>query len=204
MSRLRHLNRSILSVAAVAMFSSVVVADDQEQSVQKLIERGALEEAVQRAGAEGENAESTFLAAFALLKMNNNGAADERYEQLRERGDDSWKAIGEAGAKLLARDVEGAMEAASRAVSANDSNPYAHYQLAIVATRQNNYERAMEAFGKAVELKPDFAYAHYYLAQAAQRLRQTPHAVQHYTAFVRLAPDAPERPAVQSLLRTLR
>jgi tetratricopeptide (TPR) repeat protein len=186
------------------MFAFVAVAANQEQSVQKLIERGALEQAVERAGAEGGNPESTFLAAFALIKMNDNGAAGERYGQLRDQGDDSWKAIGEAGGKLLARDVEGAMDAANRAVAANEGNPYAHYQLGIVATRQNNYQRALEAFTRATELKSDFAYAHYYAADAAQRLKQTPKAVQHYTAFIRLAPDAPEKPAVQSLLRTLR
>lgn len=204
MPRRRHLNRSILSAALVAVFSSVVVAQDQEQSVQKLIERGALEEAVERAGAEEGNPEATFLAAFALAKMNNSGAAEERYNQLREQGNESWKAIGEAGAKLMARDLGAAMEAATRAVSADEGNPYAHYQLAIVATRQNDWNRALDEFTRSIELKPDFAYAHYYAGQAAQRVKQTPKALQHYTAFVRLAPDAPERPAVQSLLRTLR
>jgi tetratricopeptide (TPR) repeat protein len=192
-----------VSAAFVAVFSVVVGADDQENSVQKLIERGALDEAVARAGAEGGNPEATFLAAFALTKMNNNAGAEERYGQLREQGDESWKAIGEAGAKLLARDVDGAMEAANRAVAANGGNSYAHYQLGIVATRQNDWTRALEAFTRAIEVKPDFAYAHYYAGQAAQRVKQTSKAVEHYTAFVRLAPDAPERAAVQSLLRTL-
>jgi tetratricopeptide (TPR) repeat protein len=205
MSRLRHLNSSLASVAIVAMFASVVVAAGvQEQSVQKLLERGALDEAVQRAAAEGGNPEATFLAAQALMKMDNGGAANERYAQLRDQGDESWKAIGESGVKLLARDVDGAMEAATRAVSANAGNPFAHHQLGIAATRQNNWERALEAFTKTIELKGDFAYAHYYAGQAAQRLRQTPKAAHHFTAFLKLAPEAPERQAVQSILRILR
>jgi tetratricopeptide (TPR) repeat protein len=203
MPRLRHLRRSLLS-AAIAAGVATAAAADQENSVQKLLERGALEEAVQRAGEAGGNPEATYLAAFALTKMNDNGGAEERYRQLREQDNDSWKAIGEAGEKLLARDVDGAMEAASRAVSADEGNPYAHYQLGIVATRQNSWERALESFEKTTELKSDFAYAHYYAAQAAQRVKQTPKAVHHYTAFVRLAPDAPEKSAVQSLLRSLR
>jgi tetratricopeptide (TPR) repeat protein len=203
MLRLRHLNRSILCGAVVAVFVPGVVTAHQEQSVQKLIERGALEEAVQRAGGEG-NPESTYLAAYALLKMNNSGAADERYDQLREQGDDSWKAIGESGAKLMAGDAGGAMEAASRAVSANEGNPYAHFQLGIAATRQDNWERALAAFSRAIELKSDLAYAHYYAGQAAQRVKQTPKAAFHFTAFLKLAPEAPERQAVQSILRSLR
>lgn len=204
MPHLRHLHRSILSALGIALLSGVVVAADQENSVQKLIERGALDEAVARAGEEGGNPESTYLAAFALTKKNDSGGAEERYAQLSQQGDESWKAIGEAGARLLARDVDGAMDAATRAVAANDGNPYAHYQLAIVATRKDNWPRALAEFQKAIELKPDFAYAHYFAGQAAQRVRQTPKAVEHYTAFVRLAPDAPERTAVQSLLRSLR
>jgi tetratricopeptide (TPR) repeat protein len=185
------------------MLLAAVTANAQEVSVQKLLERGALSEAVERAGAEGGNPESTYLAAQALLKMNNNGAADQRYAQLRDGGDESWKAIGESGVKLLAGDQGGAMEAANRAVAANGDNPYAHYQLGIAATRQNNYQRALEAFTRATELKPDFAYAHYYAGQAAQRMKQTAKMAEHFTVFVRLAPDAPEKQAVQSILRSL-
>jgi tetratricopeptide (TPR) repeat protein len=202
MQRLRHLNRSGLSVMLAAAVATVTVAIAQEQSVQKLLERGALQEAAS-AGAEAGDPEAVFLAAFAALKMNDNDAARQRYDQLRGQGDESWKAIGEAASKLLDNDVGGAVESASRAIAANDGNPYAHFQLGIATSRDDNWARAFEAFTRATELKPDFAYAHYYAGQAAQRVEQTSKAVDHYTAFVRLAPDAPERSAVQSLLRSI-
>ena len=75
----------------------------QEDSVQKLMERGALDEAVQRAERDRGNPESTYLAAQALIKMNNDGGAGEQYSQLREMGDADWKAIGDSGAALLER-----------------------------------------------------------------------------------------------------
>jgi tetratricopeptide (TPR) repeat protein len=175
-----------------------------QDTVQKLFERGALQEAVDRAQSESDNPESTFLAAQAMSKMNNAGGAEERYNKLRESGDEAWKAIGEAGQKLLARDENGAMEAANRAVSANGDNPYAHYLLGIIAMRQNNNERALEAFQRALELKGDLAYAHYYAGQAAQRLKQTGKMSEHFTLFLRQAPDAPERQTVQSILRSLK
>ena len=53
-------------------------------------------------------------------------------------------------------------------------------------------------------MKPDLAYAHYYGALAAQRQRQLPKAAGHFDAFLRLAPDAPERQAVQAVMRTLK
>ena len=205
MMKFRHFNRSLVVVAAFAVFAADVAAQDQPaQSVQKLLERGALDEAVQRAEGERDNPESTFLAAQALSKMNNNARAAEEYSRLRESGDESWRAIGESGALLTSGDIDGAMNAANRAAAANGDNPYAHYQIGLVATRQNNQERALEAYSRALELKPDLAYAHYYAGSASQRLRQMARMSEHFEIFLKLAPEAPERTAVAALLRTMR
>ena len=204
MRAFRHMKRSILALAAAALVWPATAAADEQSSVQKLIERGALQEAVDRAASESDNSESTYLAAQALGKMDNNSAAEEQYGRLRDTGDGAWKAIGESGAELLAGDVDGAMDAANRAVEANGDNPYAHYQLGLVAAKQSNYKRATDAFTRATELKPDFAYAHFHAGQNAQRLKQTAKMVEHFQYFVRLAPDAPERQAVQAILRSLR
>jgi tetratricopeptide (TPR) repeat protein len=198
----RHVYRSFVVLAVFGVFAGEVAG--QELSVQKLLERGALEEAVQRAQSESGNSESTYLAAQAFAKMNNDEQAAQQYARLRETGDDSWKAIGESGALLTEGNLDGAMDAAQRAVSANDGNPYAHYQVGAVALRQNDFERAANEYGRAVELKPDFAYAHYYSGLAHQRLKQTAKMSEHFEAFMRLAPEAPERSAVAAILRTLR
>jgi len=205
MMKFRHFNRSLVVVAAFAVFAAEVAAQDPPtQSVQKLFERGALEEAVQRAESERGNPESTFLAAQAFSKMNNNERAVEEYSRLRETGDESWRAIGESGALLTNGDMDGAMNAANRAAAANGDNPYAHFQIGLVATRQNNQERALEAYSRALELKPDLAYAHYYAGSASQRLRQMARMSEHFEIFLKLAPEAPERTAVAALLRTMR
>jgi tetratricopeptide (TPR) repeat protein len=206
MSARRLLTGSVAGAACALLVVGVAVAapDDQDLSVQKLLERGSLEEALQRAERERDNPESTYLAAQAAAKMDNVARANDQYTHLREIGDDSWKAIGESGLKLLAGDMDGAMDAANRAVAANGDNAYAHFQLGIVASRQNNHERSLDAFARAIELKSDLAYAHYYAGLAAQRLRQTARMSQHFEAFMRLAPSAPERSAVAAILRTLR
>jgi tetratricopeptide (TPR) repeat protein len=202
MVHFRHLPVSFALVAAVLLFGSEVAA--QSASVQQLLERGALDEAVQQAQRDQGNPESTYLAAQAFAKMNNTDAAMSEYTRLRETGDDAWKAIGESGALLAEGNTSAAMEAAARAVAASGDNPYAHYQVGAVASRDNNFEKAAEAFGRTAELKPDFAYAHYYAALAHQRLKNIPKMSEHFEAFMRLAPDAPERNAVAAVLRTLR
>jgi tetratricopeptide (TPR) repeat protein len=199
----RLLTPGAVAFAAVLLLSPLPAAA-QGSSVQSLLERGALQEAVERASAEVDNPVSTYLAAQALIKMDNSGGAEERFNQLRETGDDCWKAIAESGAKLLAGDVRGAMDAANRAIEANGDNPFAHYQLGLVAAKQQNYARATDAFTRATELNPEFAYAHLYAGQAAQRLKQTAKMADHFRYFLKLAPEAPERQSVQAILRSLR
>ncbi len=70
--------------------------------------------------------------------------------------------------------------------------------------KASDWGTAIAALTRAIELKPDFAYAHYYAALANQRARQLPKAAEHFDAFLRLAPDAPERQAVQAIMRTLK
>ncbi|MGQ0735462.1 MAG: hypothetical protein ACT4QD_17635 [Acidobacteriota bacterium] len=175
-----------------------------QDTVQGLFERGALREAVARAGTERDNVESTYFAAHAYAQMDNVDGARDQYTHLRDTGDASWKAIGESGLAYIGGNLAAAMQAATRAVAANGENAYAHYQVGVVSARQNDFKRAAEAFSRSATLKPDFAYAHYYAGLANQRLRQVPQMSEHFEAFLRLAPDAPERGAIMAILRTLR
>ena len=201
----RLLMRS-LAAGAVALAAVAWATDTrgQEPSVQSLFERGALNEAVQRAEADRGNPESTFLAAQALAKMDNADRARAEYARLREGTGDDWKAIGESGDALIGGDLDGAGAAATRAVEANGSNPYAHYQSGVVANRQNRFQDAASAFERATDLKPDLAYAHYYAGIALQRIKQMAKMSEHLERFLQLAPEAPERGTVAAILRTLR
>jgi len=213
----RHLRVPVLApvfaiaVTGLAMSTSLTAAratssapSIQEASVQKLLERGSLDEAVQKAAGERDNPESTYLAAQAFSKMHSPDRAGAQYSLLRENGDEAWRNIGESGALLVEGNAGAAQTAADRAVAASGDNPYAFYQLGAVASRQNNFQKAAETFGRAAELKPDFAYAHYYAGLAHQRIRNTAQMSAHLEAFLRLAPDAPERSGVAAMLRTLR
>jgi tetratricopeptide (TPR) repeat protein len=203
MPTMRHLRRAVTSAAALAVLIAAP-ARAQEASVQALLERGALNEAVQRADADRGNPESTYLAAQALAKMDNNDGARGKYASLREGNAADWKAIGESGDALVAGDLDAARAAATRAVEANGDNPYAHYQAGLVANRQNRFQEAASSFRRATEIKPDLAYAHYYAGIASQRIKQMGQMSEHLERFLQLAPEAPERGTVTAILRTLR
>lgn len=193
---------SILAfTAALALYGSTVAAG-QKPEVQRLFQSGSYEQAAEAAGS-GDPA-STYLAAQSLLKLNRNDAAVAEFTRLRASESSAWRLIGESGEALLANDAGRAVDLARRASEDDGGNPFAQYQLGLAASKANDWGTAVAALTRAVELKPDFAYAHYYAALASQRQRQLSKAAQHFDAFLRLAPDAPERSAVQAIMRTLK
>jgi tetratricopeptide (TPR) repeat protein len=199
-------NRSLVRFAVAFAMSNLLVsatwADEEQQSkVQRLLQSGAYEEAVE-AAQDGDPA-STYLAAQALMRMEQADRANAEFGKLAGSGG-AWKAIAESGQALLGNDAGRAVEAARQAVAADGENPFAHYQLGLAASKAADYATGAAEMSRAAQLKPDFAYAHYYAGLASQRRRQLQQAAQHFEAFVRLAPDAPERQAVSQILRTLK
>jgi len=200
-------NRSIVAVlTALAVWnlpgSSVIVSAEQKPEVQRLFQAGDYEQAVE-ASRDGDPA-SSYLAAQALLRMDRTADAVAEFTRLRATDQPVWKLVAESGEALAANDAGRAIELARNATEADGGNAFAFYQLGLAASKAGDWGTATSALNRSVELKPDFAYAHYYAALASQRQRQLPKAAQHFEAFLRLAPDAPERQAVQAIMRTLK
>ena len=80
----------------------------------------------------------------------------------------------------------------------------ARYQLGLVEAARNNHQQAAEAFAKATELDPQMAYAHYEAGMAFYKAKRVDRMAVYFEHFLKLAPNAPERPAVQSIMRTVR
>jgi len=177
-----------------------VSAAEQKPEVQRLFQSGSYEEVVE--AARDADPASTYLAAQALLRMDRSAAPE--FARLSASDQPSWRLVGESGEALSANDAGRAIDLARRATEADGDNAFAFYQLGLSASKASDWGTATGAFRHAVELKPDFAYAHYYAALASQRQRQLPKAAQHFEAFLRLAPEAPERQAVQAIMRTLK
>lgn len=174
----------------------------QKPEVQRLYQSGSYEQAVN--AAKDADPASTFIAALALLKMEQSDRAIAEMTRLRASDQPAWRLIGESGEALIANDAGRAVDLARRAAEADAGNPFAQYQLGLAASKASDWGTAVAGFTKTIELKPDFAYAHYYAALAYQRQRQLPKTADHFDAFLRLAPDAPERGAVLAILRTIK
>jgi len=55
-----------------------------------------------------------------------------------------------------------------------------------------------------VQLDPTFAAAYYYAGLASSRVKRIDLMANNFGLFIKLAPNAPERPEVESILRTVR
>jgi len=157
----------------------------------------------------------TFLAAQILMKQGQNDRAKDEFGKLASMDDPVLRLVGESSKAALEDDrdksLELAMKAVDQAKSAEGDEAakkarefYAQYQLGLVKAKKEDWAGAAEAFNRAGELNPTFAYAHYYAGLAYSRIKRPDQVSKHLEMFLKLAPKAPERSAVQSILRSIR
>ena len=80
----------------------------------------------------------------------------------------------------------------------------AQYQLGMVLDARGDNPGAAEAFARATEANPQMAYAHYYAGMNFYEAKRVDRMAVYFENFLKLAPNAPERPAVESIMRTIR
>ena len=80
----------------------------------------------------------------------------------------------------------------------------AQFQLGLVLAKRQDWGGAAEALDRAAELSPAFAYAHYYGGLMHYRAGRPDRMAIHFESFLKLAPEAPERPEVVQIMRTVR
>jgi len=175
-----------------------------QDSPQKLFESGKYQEAIDNVkGRSDAPREEIYLRALAHRKLNQNDDAKEGFGA-RERTDGHWKDIGKSGIALIDGNQDEAAEAAKKAVEADGNSAQARFQLGLVESARNNQQQAADAFAKAAELDPQMAYAHYEAGMAFYKAKKVDRMAVYFENFLKIAPNAPERPAVQSIMRTVR
>ena len=196
------------SIAGAALLGLLGTPVGAQESAQKLFEKGAYADAVQRVATErqaGNNEPvSTYLAAQAQQKLDHDNEAREEYAKLSNSDNEAWHAVGQAAIALLDNKLDEAASEARHAVEVNPELGFAHFQLGLVLSRRNEFAAAAHALDRAAELMPDFAYAYYHAGVAYQRAKQFNPMAERFQTFLKLAPEAPERRTVQLALNALR
>jgi tetratricopeptide (TPR) repeat protein len=186
-----------------------VLAGAQDVSrVKTLFEAGRYDDVAQSASAQRERNPAAFATAFlaaqSYLKMNRPDSAQAELSWIEEQGDEVWSPIAQSGRALAGGNAGEAVRKASEAVERGPDNFYAHYQLGLAYSQAGDLDKAAAAFERAAQIDPSCAYAHYYAGLAYNKLRRVDLMAAHFEAFLNQAPSAPERPAVESIMRTIR
>jgi tetratricopeptide (TPR) repeat protein len=196
--------KHLLAVLAVLAFAPARTWAQDTNDLQRLFEAGQYQRVVESTAPEAPPA-ALYVAAQSHQKLGAAEQAADVYRQLAERPEgDPWRLIGLSAQSLLQNDAEGAVRAAEQAANESGDLPEAHYQLGLAQAKRQDWRAAAAAFDRAVDLDPAMAYAHYYGGLMHYRANRPDRMANHFEQFLKLAPDAPERPEVLQIMRTLR
>jgi tetratricopeptide (TPR) repeat protein len=213
----------IVPMFAVALAVAPAAPQDapQEPTVQQLFEAGQYQPLLDRVSQEeAPSPADLYLAGLSARKLpappeNEPDQPDTREEQARtwfgklgSEGEDAeqdpWTFVRRSALAVGEHNADEAVAAARQAVDLAPDNVYAQFQLGLAYGEAKDMTNAAKAFDHAIAADPKFAYAYYYAGNAYYRIKRTDKMVNLFEKFVKLAPDAPERPAIVALLRTVR
>jgi tetratricopeptide (TPR) repeat protein len=195
--------KNMILAAVLALVPAAVFAQDVAQ-LQRLFEAGRYQQVVDAAAPDAEPA-VTYTAAQSLQKLGATDQAREAYGRLSSLPEgDAWHWIGLSAEALLDGNNDAALDAARRAADTAPDSAEARFQLGLVQARRQDWGDAAEAFDRAAELNPSNAYAHYYGGLMHYRANRTDRMAIHFEQFLKLAPEAPERPEVLQIMKTIR
>lgn len=185
------------------LLPAVALAQDEAQ-VRKMYEAGRYQQVVE-SSSEAASPAVIYTAAQSHQRLGANDQAREAYGQLVARAEsDPWHFIGASAQQLLDGQVDAAIESARQGVALAGSLAEAHHQLGVALARREDWDAAAEAFDRAADLNPAMAYAHYYAGLTHYRAGRPDLMAIAFERFLKLAPEAPERPEVLQIMRTVR
>ncbi len=194
-----------VSTLALTCFSFAAPAFAQDPAeVQRLFESGRFQQ-VTDASSPGAAPQVRYLAGQSFQKQNATSQAAEAFQSLAAMPeDDAWHFVGRSAELLLQNQMDEALVNAQRAVELNGGLTEAQYQLGLVYSKRSEWAQAAAAFDRAADINPGFAYAHYYGGIAHYRAGRPDRMATHFEQFLNAAPEAPERPEVMGLMRSVR
>ena len=194
-----------MSLAVMLVLAPLTAWAQGALDVQQLFEAGRYDEIIARAEADDAPSHVLYVGAQSAQKRGATEQALAFYGRLASRPHgDVWQAIGESGQHLLEGRMEAALQAARQAVAVTHAPAEAYYQLGLVLAKQGSSEAAADAFERALAMQPRLAYAHYYAGLMQYRAGRPDKMANHFETFLKLAPEAPERPEVVQIMRTVR
>lgn len=193
----------LVALLLTGLNASATFAQDAS-SVRRAFEAGQYQQVIEAAHPDADPG-VVFAAGQSQQKLGAIDQAREAYRRLGERPEeDPWHFIGLSASQLLDNDTDGALASAQRAVEIADGLADAHYQRGLVLAKREDWRGAAEAFDRVSQIDPMHAYSYYYAGLTHYRASRPDLMAVRFERFLKLAPDAPERPEVLQIMRTIR
>jgi tetratricopeptide (TPR) repeat protein len=194
--------RQRFTLVIVTMLSIAAARASAQDNPRQLFEAGKYQAAIDKSAGDSSPA-AQYLDGLSHLKLNQPDAAKESFRRL-EGADPAWQSVGRSAVALIDNNRDAALAAAKAAISSNAKLAEAQYQLGLVLDAMGDHAGAADAFANAAASNPQMAYAHYYAAMNFYEAKRIDRMALYFENFLKLAPNAPERPAVESIMRTVR
>jgi tetratricopeptide (TPR) repeat protein len=192
----------ILATALATLLPTLALAQDPGQ-IQRLFEAGKYQQVVDATSPDSPP-DVLYTTAQSQQRMGANDQAAQTFGRLASRPEgDPWHFIGLSGRQMVEGNIDGAVAAARQAVAMAPNIPAAHFQLGLALARQQQWAAAAAEFDATAAQQPSNAYAHYYSGMMYYRANRIDQMAVHFEQFLKLAPEAPERPEVMSIMKTL-
>jgi tetratricopeptide (TPR) repeat protein len=175
-------------------------------TIQALYESGEDREIVDRVKNSVPNdvsgADRWFAAQSQLRLGLRNDAINDLAVLSQTGGDPAVQVAAQLAVGRLTND-DATLGQARAAAGAYPESLFVQYELGLSYAVRNDFASAARIFDACIATAPTFAYAYYQSALAYQHLDRPDIMANRFDRFVRLAPNAPERPEVESVLRTI-
>ena len=207
------------TIALLLVWTQVAGATPDLATARQWFEAGQHQQVVAIPLTEQSAPSLIYVVAQSQNRLDQRAAARATYEQLAARPTiDPWHFIGRS-AVLLAdtqpaqavaaveqtvATAEQAVAAAQQAVTLGPRVAETHFQLGLAQAERRDYAQAALAFEAAIAVDPMPAYAHYYAGLSYYQAQRVDLMAKFFEGFLKLAPEAPERPQVESIMRTVR
>jgi len=203
--RTRFCDVSRLVVACLIAFPATGLGQEFAD-LRKQYESGQYQAVADAVGAMTDRSPRVwYLTAQTYEKLGLGDQLRDAYNQLAGGTEENpWTFVGRSAIAVLDKNFDEGVNAANQAITLDAALPEAYFQLGLAEAFRQNFESAAAALDKATELDPQFGYAHYQAGLAHYRNKRPDRMASHFEMFLTVAPQAPERPEVESILRTLR
>jgi len=193
--------------ASILAAALVFAQAGEEPTIQSLFEAGKYQQVIDQVSATEEpQPADVYLAGQSARKLDppDLDAAREWFGRLADGDENPWTFIGRSASAVVDGDSNKARADAQQAVQLGPTEFYAQYQLGLAYAESRDYANAATTFEKATMMDPSFAYAHYYGGLSYYQVKRIDKMSNFFERFLKLAPDAPERPAIEALMRSVR